>query len=158
MKSLIISSLELVISRLATMMIALPVSGCGQRRKRRTGAILVLISPAVGAVVGMIDRRHGRKRKKRTPRFVTVHRNDPPTFPEIVYGSLLDGIVIRNIIDSIVSSHLSSLLPEKLNLRWKICVQFVLTSVRNSNQPSRSPGCAVAAVYFGLMWNNVDNQ
>ncbi|OUC46609.1 hypothetical protein D917_01579 [Trichinella nativa] len=56
---------------------ALPVSGCGQRRKRRTGAILVLISPAVGAVVGMIDRRHGRKRKKRTPRFVTVHRNDP---------------------------------------------------------------------------------
>ncbi|KRY78975.1 hypothetical protein T4A_9057, partial [Trichinella pseudospiralis] len=53
----------------------LPVSGCGQRRKRRTGAILVLISPAVGAVVGMIDGRHGRKRKKRTPRFVTAHRN-----------------------------------------------------------------------------------
>ncbi|KAL1243301.1 putative diflavin flavoprotein A [Trichinella spiralis] len=75
--NVIITNLELVISRLATMMIALPVSGCGQRRKRRTGAILVLISPAVGAVVGMIDGRHGRKRKKRTPRFVTVHRNDP---------------------------------------------------------------------------------
>ncbi|KRY01421.1 hypothetical protein T4E_5719 [Trichinella pseudospiralis] len=121
MKSLIISSLELVISRLATMMIALPVSGCGQRRKRRTGAILVLISPAVGAVVGMIDGRHGRKRKKRTPRFVTAHRNDPRRYNFEKTSPLM-------------------------------CM------IKFGPSHEGSPGCAIAAVYFGLMWNNVDNQ